>query len=228
MSWDLASLQQFALANVVHLGYGLQLLALLARDVLWLRGLLVCAQSLNAFYAFHIGADAIGGWNAVFVAVNLYWILRILRERQAVQIPADLQELYTAMFAALKPREFLSFWAAGQPFTEADTALLQEGSRRPPLILLQAGRARVRHGQAKVVELEGPVLLGEISALTGRPATADVDLLGIGHGRRWERPLLEKLRLADAGTWTRIQSVIGGDLVRKLQVAERNGTQAGA
>ncbi len=211
---------EFLRSNIVHLGYGLQLCALLARDVLWLRGLLVSAQTLNALYAFQIGAVAIGGWNLVFVLVNLFWIVRILRERRAVAIPEDLQGIYRDIFAAMKPREFLRFWSMGQPFSGADQALVEEGHLRPQLILVEQGQLRVHHGDVEVARLQGPTLVGEISALTGHPATADVQLLGPGRWRTWERKQLERLRLADTAQWTRIQSVIGGDVVRKLRRTE--------
>lgn len=212
------------LGNIVHLGYGLQLLALLARDVLWLRGLLVCAQSINAYYAFRIGADAIGGWNTLFVFVNIYWFVRILSERRAVAIPDELRPIYDAMFAALKHREFLALWKLGTPFDGEDQSLVKEGQTRPQLILVEEGRLRVRHGETDVARLDGPTLVGEISALTGHPATADVDLLGKGRGRIWERAVLEKIRETDSAQWTRVQSVIGGDVVRKLRrTEERTG-----
>ncbi len=218
------TLTAFALDNVVHLGYGLQLCALLARDVLWLRGLLVSAQSLNALYAFQIDANAIGGWNTVFVIVNLFWIVRILRERRAVAIPDDLAAIYNEMFAAMKPREFLRFWELGKSFSGADQTLVEEGHTRPQLILVEEGDVRVHHGATEVTHLRGPTLVGEISALTGHPATADVDLVGAGRGRTWNRDVLERLRLADTAQWTRIQSVIGGDVVRKLRRTEQTGS----
>src|SRR6185295_12951875 len=52
---------------LVHLGYTLQLFALLARDVLWLRGLLVAAQSVLAAYAWWHGLWPYVFWNALFV-----------------------------------------------------------------------------------------------------------------------------------------------------------------
>lgn len=221
------ALLAFLIGNVVHLGYGLQLLALLARDVLWLRGLLVCAQSINAFYAFGIDANAIGGWNALFVLVNAYWFVRILSERRAVTIPDELRPIYDAMFAALKHREFLSLWELGTPFHDEDQALVREGQTRPQLILVEEGSLSVRHGKREVARLEGPTLVGEISALTGHPATADVDLLGKGRGRIWGRDVLEKIHNSDSAQWTRIQSVIGGDVVRKLRRTEgRQGSAA--
>lgn len=220
---NLEALLEFVLANIVHVGYSLQLCALLARDVLWLRGLLVSAQGLNGFYAFQIGADAIGGWNAVFVLVNVFWIIRILRERRAVAIPDELQAIYNEIFAAMKPREFLRFWGLGKGFTGADQSLVKEGNTRPQLIFLEEGTLHVHHGKTNVAQLRGPTLVGEISALTGHPATADVELIGPGQGRVWERAVLERLRLADTAQWTRIQSVIGGDVVRKLRRTETAG-----
>jgi uncharacterized membrane protein len=90
-------------AYLVHIGYALMLVALLARDILWLRGLLVCAQSTLAAYAWSIGAAGMTGWNVLFVVINTAWVIRILRERRAVELPPELRALHDRHFAALTP-----------------------------------------------------------------------------------------------------------------------------
>jgi hypothetical protein len=98
---------------IVHTGYALMLLALVARDVLWLRALLIGAQSLIATYAWLAGVPAIAAWNVLFVVLNTVRVTAIIRERRAVSLPPDLVEVYDRHFAALTPPEFLRWWQQG-------------------------------------------------------------------------------------------------------------------
>ena len=56
------------------------LCALVARDILWLRGTLVLAQTILGLYAWGAGIQAIAAWNVLFVLINLTWVVKILRE----------------------------------------------------------------------------------------------------------------------------------------------------
>jgi hypothetical protein len=59
-----------------------------------------------------------------------------------------------------------------------------------------------------------------MSLLTGKPANADVDAVGAIDVMRWETRSLRDLHTRNPLLWTRIQSVIGHDLVEKIQLQE--------
>jgi CRP-like cAMP-binding protein len=59
--------------------------------------------------------------------------------------------------------------------------------------------------------------VGEMSLITGRPATADVVAVGEVDVMRWPIQDLKALRERDPALWTRIQSAVGQDLVVKIQ-----------
>ena len=205
--------------NLVHVGYTLQLCALLARDILWLRGLLVLAQSVLCYYAVYRGVLPIAGWNAVFVVINTAWVIRILRERAAVRLPDDLVEIHGKYFAALSPGEFLSLWQSGERSRVSDRVLMKEGSLPEALYFLLDGTVTVAHGNNEVTRLQRGDFIGEMSLLTGSPCTADVSARGEVELVRWPALRLQQLRSRNAGLWTRIQSVLGNDLVEKIRRA---------
>lgn len=204
---------------LVHFGYLLQLFALLARDVLWLRGILVAAQSVLATYAYLRGPEFLPYvfWNALFVLINVYWVGRLLRERAAVQLPDELKPLYERHFAALAPPEFLRLWREGERKSAADVQLVREGTRPDALYFLLSGVVSVRRAGRALTELGAGTFIAEMSLLTGERTTADVFARGPVEYMAWPADRLARLRQRNPMLWTKVQSVLGHDLVEKIK-----------
>jgi hypothetical protein len=56
-----------------------------------------------------------------------------------------------------------------------------------------------------------------MSLLTGEPANADVDAVGVVEVMQWPTDQLHALRHRNPSFWSKIQSVIGHDLVEKIR-----------
>lgn len=203
---------------LVHSGYALMLVALLARDILWLRAVLVGAQSNLALYAWTHGLLGMTVWNSLFVAINLLWVLRILQERRAVRLPPELAAIHQAHFAALSAKEFLRFWGWGEA-REAAGRLVDRGTQPPELLYLAEGAVLVRRDGQDLAQLPAGSFIAEMSLLTGEPTTADVDALGGVRLRAWPVAQLHEIRRRQPLLWTRLQSVLGHDLIEKLKRA---------
>jgi hypothetical protein len=208
---------------LVHVGYSLMLAALLARDIVWLRGLLVCAQSTLAVYAWSIGAAGMTGWNLLFVLINTVWVIRILKERRAVELPLELRSLYHRHFAALTPPEFLRWWRHGRRETLRDARLAQFGEYPASLFFVLAGTVRISHGDRRVTDLGPGYFVAEMSLLTGEPATADAVAIGDVDVMRWPADELREMKARQPAIWVKIQSVLGRDLVEKIGAGAHKG-----
>ena len=206
-----------------HLAYGLMLCAFVTRDLLHLRTVLIVAQSLAILYAWLNGVPIIAAWNVVFVAVNAWMAFQLLRDRRAVRVPDDVRATYERHFAPLTPQEFLRFWNAGERDTGEHGWLTKAGERPAWLYFLTDGRVRVSRDADTIAELGAGYFVGEMSLLTGRPANADVAPIGRVEARRWSTAALGDTRLRDPRLWTKIQSVIGLDLVEKIHLSEQRG-----
>jgi CRP-like cAMP-binding protein len=204
---------------LVHFGYLLQLFALMARDVLWLRGILVAAQSVLAFYAWMQGLWPYVFWNALFVGINAYWVARLLRERAAVQLPEELKPVHEKHFAALAPPEFLRLWREGERGTAHDTQLVRQGTRPDALYFLLSGTVSVRQEGRQLTTLSAGNFVAEMSLLTGEKTTADVVAAGPVEYVAWPAAKLARLRSRNPMLWSKIQSVLGHDLVEKIRRA---------
>jgi CRP-like cAMP-binding protein len=210
---------------LVHFGYLLQLFALLARDVLWLRGILVAAQSVLATYAYLRGPEFLPYvfWNALFVLINLYWVVRLLRERAAVKLPEELRETYEKHFAALAPPEFLRLWRAGKPGRAQDAQIVRQGTRPDALYFLLSGEVAVRSHGRELARLAAGSFVAEMSLLTGENTTADVHAVGAVEYLAWPAADLARLRQRSPMLWSKVQSVLGHDLVEKIRRAAQDG-----
>lgn len=212
--------------SLVHIGYSLMLLALLARDVLWLRLLLVAAQANLSAYSYFRGIDSIAAWNALFVLINAAWVICILRERRAVMLPPDLARIREAHFAVLDPAEFLRLWRQGERQTQAGALLTRQGEKAPALYYLLRGTVAVLQDGREVARLGQGDFVAEMSLLTGAVASADTRALGEVELVRWPAQRLQALRDGSPALWSRVQSVLGHDLVVKIQRVSRGAADA--
>ena len=190
--------------------------ALLARDILWLRGTMVVAQSVLALYAWRIGVASIAFWNVVFVLINSAWVAKILQERWAVTLAPELRALHDRHFFALSARPSSAMVEAGAPRDLRDTRMTAQSPLPEALYFILSGTVRVARDGTAVTHLPAGHFIGEMSLITGRPATADVDAQGDVEVMCWPVDQLKSLRARDAALWTRIQSAIGQDLVVKI------------
>lgn len=202
---------------LVNLGYGLMLTALLARDILWLRSILIAAQSSLCAYALTAAMPNVALWNALFVLINIVQVLRIAHERRAIRLPQPVEAIRQVNFQAMTPTEFLAFWQRGQAVDGACGTLIAQGVASDRLIVLTAGSVSVRVGEQEVARLGAGRLLAEMSLLTGEPTSANVVAEMPVSYRYWTRETLDALRLRKPDQWTKLQAAIGHDLVLKIR-----------
>lgn len=209
---------------LVHIGYVLMLAALLSRDILWLRSILVCAQSLLATYAWHMGVHSIAWWNVLFVSINIVWVIVIVRQRRAVTLAPELARLHRKYFAALSAPEFLRVWRKGRHETlQAGSFLTHHGASPESLYFLLSGHVAVRHRHDGVTRLPAGYFVGEMSLLTGEPSTADAVADGVVKAIAWSAEEMAAIKRGDPILWAKMQSVLGHDLVEKLRTRQATG-----
>ena len=83
---------------LLNLGYFLVFLALAIREILWLRITITAGQSTLFTYSMLNGNYNIAFWNSIFVLVNIFQIIILYRERQEVEIPNEIRDLYDSIF----------------------------------------------------------------------------------------------------------------------------------
>lgn len=202
---------------ILNISYILVTIGLLVRDILLLRSMITISEALIIVWALTVGNHIIVGWNVLFMVINLVQIIRLIIERMPVKIPKELEDIYTNVFNELKEREFLYFWNTGKMINVADEFLCRENQYQNELMLILEGNVSVRKNGHEIARLKRGSFVGEMSFLTGKPASADVVNMDKTQCIVWSKDKLKQLGQLNQALLVKLQVTLGKDLTYKLQ-----------
>ena len=202
---------------LVNLGYVLMLLALLVRDILWLRSILMSAQIILFSYGLISANYSVAFWNILFFAINGFQVSRLIRERLPIELPKEITDLYENIASSMSSREFLNLWHMGTIENAENTQMIKQGRKQKKLYLILSGKVRVENKGKLITKLGRGSFLAEMSFLTGRTATADVFADGKVRYIFWEQEKLNDLQKINTGMFIKLQNILGKDLTEKVQ-----------
>ena len=203
---------------IIHLAYLITFIALSIRDVLFLRIVLSVACCLQVVYQYGFNNNPdIAFWNASFLAINLFQVVKIIKERSPVKIPDDIVDIYRTKFSDMTHREFLYFWSLGKQKDATDVLLINEGEYQKSLFLILSGTAAVSRDSRVIATLHRPEFVGEISFITREPASANVDAKSRLYYIEWDQEELRRLKMKNSQFWTKLNQCLGEDLAKKIK-----------
>lgn len=146
-------------ANVLYLA------SYSVRDILWLRILTVVASALLIpYYELQpVPLTAAIEWNVVFIAINCYWIVRLLIERRPVHFTPDEARLRQLSFASLTPPEARDLFAMGAwDDLDPGKSLLKHDRDASRFSVILRGDSDVIYRDAKISQLGEGQFVGTI------------------------------------------------------------------
>jgi CRP-like cAMP-binding protein len=162
---------EFQLDWLVDISSLLAVASFSVRDMLPLRMLAVTSQGFAIPY-FMLQSTPLWtpiGWTALFMAINLYHITRILLERRPVQFLPDEQRLYELAFSNYRPREFLKLLQIGKWETGRwDERIFGEGDTITKIVVPVSGSVSATQGGREIATLGPGELIGAAIVLTNR------------------------------------------------------------
>ena len=167
-------------------------------------------------YGFNNNPD-IAFWNASFLAINLFQVVKIIKERSPVKIPDDIVDIYRTKFSDMTHREFLYFWSLGKQKDVTDVSLINEGEYQKSLFLILSGAAAVSRDSRVIATLHRPEFVGEIRFITREPASANVDAKSRLYYIEWDQEELRRLKIKNSQFWTKLNQCLGEDLAKKIK-----------
>lgn len=202
---------------LLHVANVLYLASYSVRDILWLRALTVLAMLCLGWVYWNCDEQAPMIWQGIFLAINLFQIGLLIRERRPVKLTEVQQELIQGPLSALSPRQVQRFTEKAQwTHYENGDCLISENTRLQSLILLLSGEATVRARGKNIAKVEKGQFVGEMSFLTGGLTTADVIASGPVHCAQWPENYITEMIQRDRDLGSAIQAALGTDLVQKL------------
>lgn len=206
-------------ANILYLVcYGV-------RDVLWLR--IFCVTAIVTIMPYYIWGE--GGcqrdcilWNLAFLAINMFWIVVIIRQRRPPRMTEYQRALYLDVFeGSFTPQQMLQLLSVAKTENpEQGEKFIKRSTDPNGLILIDRGSAEVIVDGNLVAKLKRGDFVGEMSFLTGEPAVADVLAGPQLQYLKWTRDELEDLFEGRAELKSALNEIVGRDLVRKLTSVE--------
>ena len=202
---------------VLNFGYLFMLVALMIRNILFLRIILISAQSIFIAYGLVTANYVVVTWNSLFIALNVFQIVVLMRRRRPVTIPAEIEDIYDTTFHDMTKREFIYFWQIGNEVDAEASTIVEEGAAQDKVMLVLNGSAIVEKGGKDIAELTRGSFIAEMSFLSEEPASADVICRSPIKVMIWERENLLNLRKLNFELWMKIQHVLSKDLVGKVR-----------
>ena len=202
---------------VLNAGYLFMLIALTIRNILFLRLILISAQGLLITYNVVAANYSTLVWHCLFLAINLFQVIDLLRKRRPVSIPDAIHDVYENTFSEMSKREFLYFWRMGKATSYQAEPIVEEGSPQEEVMLMLDGAAAVMKNGRKIAELSRGSFVAEMSFLSGEPASADVVCETPVKTITWSQENLRNLKNLNFEVWIKIQHVLSKDLVGKVR-----------
>jgi len=164
------------IAAVGHLNYILVILSVSMSNMRWLRIFAMASGIVGVFYYGYLVSDGISAmWEFIFASVNAIQlaIMAVTGRRKSRDEDEALfiETVMPTLDGNLRARMLkLARWQTCEP----GQVLMEEGQLAPQLVFIARGAASVEKA-GKIVGVCGPGdFLGEMSFLTGRPASATV------------------------------------------------------
>jgi hypothetical protein len=222
----------FSLSNLPgHVSYLLIAISYWLTEIFWLRVVAVVGLSLEILYFWHSGGDLRTGmgWDLIFIAINLYQLYRLAKDRLSLRLPEADRDLLRSVFTGLDDPQIARLLIAGEFCDFAGgTTLAAENEALDRIFFICSGRARVMIGGREVSRLEKGSFVGEVAFLTDKPATATViaedDMRALAFDGNDLRQFFHK-ETEVAGL---IYQLLGRELANKIKVSNTLLAIAGA
>lgn len=216
------SFEYFGTASAfVHLALLFSVLGFLFRDELYLRSLLLLGTIFYLlYYYFSQGAPL---WDAIFsssviFAVNLIFILLILRERYLISLTHEETILYHSL-GSFTPGQFRKIMkiAKWQSRISPSIVTYEDQSCDRLFYVLEGEVTIIKQGES--FSRNGNMFIGEVGFMLGIPASATVTISANTNYVEWRTEDLTKLFSKSQNIENAFKALFNFDLAKKVAVS---------
>ena len=202
------------------LSYAIIALSYFMTRIFWLRVTAVVGLFLAITYFRLTGGDLkVGiGWAFIFIAINLYQLFWLVRERASLRLPEKDAPLLRAALSGLDDPQIAKLLrAADWKDAAPGEVLAKQDAAVDALYFLCSGRASVEVNGSFVTYLEKGSFVGEIAYLTNNLATATVVIDEPSRLLAFSKLRMAKVSATDGEISSIIYELLGRDLAMKMR-----------
>ena len=205
---------------LLNIGYVLMFIALAVKDILLLRVILSSAHLIIIGYSLVVGNYIIAFWNLIFILINIYQIVLIMKDRNPIKLSADIYEIYKNYFSIMTKKEFYQFWRLGDvQLVESGYTIIRKNDNLNQLMFVISGEASVKKNFKEIAVLHNANFMAEMSLISKEPASASVIAVSALTYICWNHPRISHLEHESPELCSKILATMGNDLVEKVKRA---------
>ncbi|MEO8882726.1 MAG: cyclic nucleotide-binding domain-containing protein [Devosia sp.] len=201
-----------------HFTYALLIVSTLMRRMVWLRGFAVASGIAKVIYRAFFVLDPVSVlWETLFVLVNIVQLLIIWYYEHHHRFGDDQRHFVDSMPAGVERSAIKRLLDLSElmPFAPGDT-LTQQGQPVTQLMYLADGIVKIEQ-EGRIVAICGPGdYIGELSFLTGSPATATAEVVKPARVLAFDQTRLRASIDADPALRRALESALNRNLAGKL------------
>ena len=207
---------------VANTSYAILLVSYIMRDILWLRVLTVVSLSFEIPYFYFQAVPLWDGisWDVAFIAINVYWIGRLVYDRRPVRFTDDQKRLWETALRRLHPRHARALFKIGKSrWVAPNEAISEPGETLNEIALISEGKVELKLNQTKVDELGPGNFIGPATFLERNlefPTVANVVAVEPTLMITWDKNQLRKLVDRDRDLSIAIESTFGLEIMNLL------------
>lgn len=205
-----------------HLSYIIIAISYFLTNFFWLRVAAVIGLFLEIIYFRITGTNSTAGipWDTAFIAINLYQLIWLVREKINARLPEKDAAMLRQAFNGLDDGQIARMLRAAdwKDYVQGDV-LTRQDAPVDALYYLCSGRASVEVDGTFVTYLERGSFIGEIAYLTGNPATAKVTIDEPARTLAFSKMRMAKVMAKDSQISGILYQLLGQDLAQKMRRA---------
>ena len=214
---------------VGNLSYVLLIASMAMRRMFWLRVLAIGSGLAGIAYDVIWLRDPVGTfWESAFTLTNIIQWMLLIREDRKLRLSPEEFSTWKAFFPSLSARECKQLFIASRHLDgRAGEILIRRGQVVKNIYILLTGEVSIRLDDVEVSRCGPGDLLGEMSFLSGEPASADTVMTADCAMMEVDQNHLASLIKGSDELGRSINNLISMNLVQKLnRQTQREGATA--
>ena len=203
-----------------NISFAVTAFSYLMKDIVLLRVIAILSCFLGVIYNFFAAQEPLWlviFWLSIFMIINLYQIINILKGTRKVNFSDKELEIRNNFFSQLSLEQFKKILelSSCQTFPEK-ACIITKNQPVPELKFILSGAVNVRDKNTILASLKAGSFIGEVSFTSGSRATADVIAAEETNVISWDQSSLRKLLISNPSLHLIFTRLINSDLTQKL------------